>query len=722
MASTVKTFCRNCTAVCAMEVDVDQGRLLRGRPDGSVSPYGSYLCPKGLAAVDLHNGMENRLLGCLKRRPDGGHAAVTTEQALDEIGVKLAQLVAKHGPRCVAVYHGTGAYRSLLGGMLERAWVSALGTPNFFSTMTIDQSAKWVTMARMGTMASGKHAFRDADLALLAGGNPVVSHQAAPLAVGESGAPAQAFAAAKARGCKVIVVDPRRTETARYADLLIQPLPGHDAELFAAIAHVMLRDGIFAHTFVETWCHQLDQLRAVLAPFTPEMAARRADVPVEQIETAALWLAKAQKPVVGSGTGPSMADHSNLADHMIEVVGALAGGFRRAGDLVRNPGTLKPRQFFEMAVSPSRSFERGPRCLSHDTGPLMGELPTALLPAEITVDHPDRIRALISFGGDPLMALGDPDVAKTAFGQLDLLVSLDCRMNETGRLADYVVASSLPFERAEITHAADALFPEPFTQYTPAVVPKPEGTVHDWEFFWEMARRMGLPLTLKNWNYGLIYADMPGGLPLSLSEKPDEDTMLAYLCEGSAVSFEMMKASPGGVRPPAAEVRVQPAPDGAEGRLHLCPPDVASELSALAQAPIDAPGFAYRLTCRRILQAINTAYRDSPRTRKLHPLNHAFMNPLDMAEAGIAEGALVEITSDSGAIRTLAKSEDNLRRGIVSMTHMFGSLRGSGDPVADGGGNVGELTSLSRHRQPINFMPRFSGVPVNVRPVVSPPL
>ena len=698
-----------------MEIDVEHGRMLTARPDGSVSPYGGYMCPKGLAAVELHNGLEARLLSSLKRGADGSFAPIAAEEALDEIGAKLAALLARHGPRSIAVYHGTGAYRSVLGGQLERAWVAALGTPNFFSSMTIDQSAKWVTMARMGTMASGKHALRDADVALLVGGNPLVSHQGVPFAVAETCAPARGFEAARANGCKLILIDPRRTETARYADLLIQPLPGHDAAIFAAIAHILLRDGTCDEAFCQRWCVQIDHLRAALQPFTPELAAARADVDVAQIELAAKWLGQAQRPLLGSGTGPSMASHSNLADHMIEVVNALLGGYRRAGDLVRNPGTLRARDSYEMAVSPTRSFAAEPKCVSQDTGLLMGEMPTALLPAEILADSPDRIRALICFGGDPLMALGDPVHARGAFEQLDLLVSLDCRQNETGRLADYVIATTQPFERAELSTSGDAMFPEPFVQYTQPVVAPPVGVIHDWEFFWGIAARMQVPLTFKYWNYGLRFQDIPGGLSLSLTQKPDPEELFRIMAADSLVPFDEIKASPGGVRPPTQPRQVLPAPsDG--GRLELCPPDVAAELAALAREQPE-PGYAYRLTCRRILHAVNSAYRESRAARRRYPVNYAWMNPEDMREAGIDEEAMVEVASAFGAIRTLARSEDRLRRGVVSMTHMYGPLVSSGDVLADGGANVGQLTSLTEQVQTINFMPRFSGVPVNVRAV-----
>jgi anaerobic selenocysteine-containing dehydrogenase len=715
MAETAKTFCRNCGALCSLSLTVEDGRITGIAPDGSVSPYGPYVCPKGLASIDFHNGAEDRLLASLKRQPDGSFEEIDSDQALDEIAAKLGALIAEHGPRSVAIYHGTGAYRSVLGGLLEKAFLAAIDCPNLFSTMTIDQSAKWVTMGRLGMMASGKPSIRDVDLAVIAGNNPVVSHQAAPFIAGESGAPGRAFEAAKARGAKIIIIDPRRTETARYADLLIQPMPGHDAAIFAAIAHILLRDGTYNRDFCDRFAIQLEELRAAVASFTPELAAARADVPVEQIELAAKWLGEAKRPLVGSGSGPSFARHSNLNDHMIEAVNALVGGYRRAGDLVRNPGTLKSRAAMEMAISPGRSWEQGIKCHSADIGKLMGEFPTALLPGEITTPGPGRIRALINFGGDPLRALGDPARALPAFRDLELLVSLDARMNETCRESHYVVATSQPYERHDLSIPGDALFPEPFAQYTPPVVAKPKGVVHDWAFFWAVAARMGVPLTLKYWNYGLDFASIPDGLPLGIEAEPDPVEMIRFLCRESAVPFEALVASPSGVRPDLAPAYVQEAPDMG-GRLELCPPDIAVELERLLEEEEDS-AFPYRLTCRRTLEAMNSAYRNSARAQRKFPVNWAHMNPDDMAEAGLDEGATITIESEAGSIQGMAKAEDRLRRGVISMSHMFGPLVSTGDPLSDGGSNVGQLTSLERWLEPINAMPRFSGIPVRVRPL-----
>jgi anaerobic selenocysteine-containing dehydrogenase len=717
MATRVKSFCRNCGALCSMELTVEDERITGVTGDGSASPYGAYLCPKGLAAVDFHNGAEDRLLASRKRGPAGEWTEIAADRALDEIAAQLSALIDRHGPRAVAFYHGTGAYRSTLGGLMERAFQAAIGTPNFFSTMTIDQSAKWVTAGRMGVMASGKPRLDDVDLAVIVGNNPVVSHQTFPFAPGESGAPGKAYAAARERGMRMIVIDPRRTETARYADLLIQPLPGHDASLFAAIAHILLRDGTYDRGFCDRFVGQLDELRAAVAPFTPAMAAARADVPVEQIEQAARWIGEARRPFVGSGSGPSMSAHSNLNDHMIEAVNALVGGYRRAGDLVRNPGSLKPGAPRATVVPPTRSWERGIKCRTADIGAIYGEFPTALLPLEILAPGPDRIRALIVLGGDPLMGLGDPARALPAFEALDLLVSIDARMNETGRRSHYVIATSQPFERHDISVPGDALYPRPFAQYATPVVPRPAGTIDDWEVYWGIAARMKLPLTFKYWSYGQQFDAIPRGLPLGIDAAPAAEDLARFLCGEGVVDFDDLLAHPGGVRPDLPPRHVEAvADDGA--RLALCPPDIAAELDALL-GEADDGRFAYRLTCRRILEAMNGAYVGSRGARRKYPVNFAYLNPDDMRALGLADGDAIEIVSEHGRIAGVAKGEDRLRRGVVSMTHFFGTLGGE-QPPARRGSYTGRLTSLDRYLEPINFMPRFSGIPVEVRKSGSP--
>lgn len=401
---------------------------------------------------------------------------------------------------------------------------------------------------------------------------------------------------------------------------------------------------------------------------------------------------------------------------MIEVVNALVGGYRRAGDRVRNPGTLKPRKLVERAVAPGRSWTRGDKCRTVDIGKLFGEFPTALLPREIQQPGPDRIRALIVFGGDPVMALGDPERAIPAFEQLDLLVSLDARHNETTAMSDYVIATSQHFERHDLSIPGDSLYPRAFAQYAAPVVDKPPGVIHDWEFFWAVAARMGKSLTLKYWSYGLDYDAIAEGMPLSLEQKPDPEAMLRFLCKDSRVSFDQLLANPGGVRPQLPPEYVHQAPKDNGARLELCPDDVAAELRAVWEETPDTE-FKYLLTCRRILEAMNSAYRAARRTRQRYPENWMYMNPDDMAEEGLADGDSAKLSSSVGSIVGKVKAEERLRRGVISMTHMFGAMLPGNDEQQ--GGYTGRLTSLEAPLEAINFMPRFSGVPVNVGPAHS---
>ena len=318
-------------------------------------------------------------------------------------------------------------------------------------------------------------------------------------------------------------------------------------------------------------------------------------------------------------------------------------------------------------------------------------------------------------GGNPLMALGDPARAIPAFEELELLVSIDARLNETGRYAHYVIATTQPFERHDVTVPGDGAYPEPFAQYAPPAIPKPQGLIDDWEFYHDVAARMGMPLQFKLWNYGMEFDSIERSLPLDGTRKPSGEELVAFLCGEGDVTFEELAASPGGVRPQRPPQYVQPAPDNG-ARLELCPPDVAAELDKVLHEQPDA-AFQYRLTCRRTLEALNCAYRESRGARRKYPVNWAHLNPDDMAEGGIAEGATIEIQSESGSIRAVAKGESRLRRGVVSMSHLFGALEPSDDPRADGGSYTGRLTSLERHLEPINFMPRFSAIPVNVRPL-----
>ncbi|MGO9934708.1 MAG: molybdopterin-dependent oxidoreductase [Steroidobacteraceae bacterium] len=719
MSSIHTTYCRNCPSVCGLRIEVTNNRIIgiRGDPRHPLSK--GYFCVKGLASMDLHNG-EDRLLGSRRRMADGSLEDIDVEAALDEIAKKLAACVSRHGPGAVAMYYGTGANNNSLCHSAMKGWFDLIGSPYIFSSMTLDQSAKWVTMGRMGFFATGKYSALDADVIMEVGVNSAVSHMSSTIPMTS---PQRALRDAKTRGMKLIVVDPRETETARHADLHLQVKPGEDAALFAGMIHIVLDRGWQDRAFCGRFIRPLDQLRAAVSGFTPDYVADRTGIDRAMIEQATEMFATANRKSVASGTGPNMARDSNLAEHLIEALNALCAGYRRAGDIVRNVQPLfggHPSK--EQVFPPHRSWELGPKCRTVDIGPMFGEYPSALLPAEIVGNGADKIRALIVVGGNPLKAIGDPMRTLAAFKQLELLVTLDPRPTETAAISHYSIATSLPYERFDYSGMYDVLYSVSFAQAARPLLDRPAGVIDDWEFFWGLAQRMGRPLVLKKPTFGASHTQIGGPvLELSPERKPEAEDLVRWMSSQHLIHYDQLIAQPQGVRLDD-HAFIKPAEEDDGSRLDLCPADVAAELVKVRQARRTDAAFPFRLTSRRQLESMNSAYSNASKTRLRYPVNPAFMNPQDMEEAGYANCDIVEISSEHGMVVAAVQRDPGLRRGVVSMTHGWGAVDSATDPEGVSGAFVGRLVSIEAHLQSFNFMPLQSAIPVAVRPHSTEPV
>jgi anaerobic selenocysteine-containing dehydrogenase len=211
MAAVHKSFCRNCPAGCGIELEVEDNRIASLKGDRANPNSKGYFCVKGLSSMDLHNG-QDRLLSSSIRTADGTHADRPAEAVIDDIATKLAELIERYGPRSVALYKGTGSYFNVLTLTAMTAWRHAMGSPNYFSPSTLDQSAKSVTAGRLGAFATGKRNIVNVDAMLLAGVNPLVSHSGFPGSPIPSTNPGAWLRFARQRGMKLIVVDPRLTK------------------------------------------------------------------------------------------------------------------------------------------------------------------------------------------------------------------------------------------------------------------------------------------------------------------------------------------------------------------------------------------------------------------------------------------------------------------------------------------------------------------------------
>lgn len=710
MNAGVKSFCRICSGLCGTVVELDaQGCIASIKGDREHAMSQGYACFKGLQSGAAHNAPE-RILRPLKRLPDGSFAVIGLEQALDEIAEKMALIRDRDGADALATYRGTQNYLNVPAFVMLYSWMKALGSRSFFSTMTIDQSAKWVAMERLGRWGAGHQHFRSAEVWVFVGYNPLLSVQSGSGFFTTN--PTREIKDAKARGTKIIVIDPRRTETAHHADLFLQPRPGEDVTVAAGLLRCILSEGWHDAAFCAAHVNGLDALRLALAPFTPDYVQRRADVPAEALLAAArLFAFECSTGVLSTGTGPNMAAHSNLAEHLYQAINVVCGRFLRDGDDTGNPGVLgKARSQRAEVLAPRRSWENSRPGRVRNSAMLFGEMMTATLPDEILTPGPGQIKSLVVVGGNPASMLPDQIKAVRALGALELLVSIEPFMTNTAALSHYILPPTLQYERAEISPPAfeAAYFPVPFAQYTAAVAALPPNSelVEDWRVFWGLAKRLGLPLSM-------------GGIALSMYIAPGTEQLFDILTRSARLPLALLRASPGGIAPDLPPQKVTGARDGHTGRFELLAPDVAAELGMVLGEATETPDFPFRLCSRRMRDVMNSAFQQLSPMRERNPGNPAYLHPDDLASLGLTPGAAAEIVSRHGRLRTKVAADDTLRRGMVSMSHGWGGLPGVAGTEAGiwPGACTGLLVSSEHYCETINAMPRMSAIPVAVHPV-----
>ncbi|MCP4904882.1 MAG: molybdopterin-dependent oxidoreductase [bacterium] len=706
------SFCRQCMGMCGTVVTLDANdRVVSVRGDHDDPSTLGYACFKGLNASEGHNSPD-RFLQPMKRKPGGRLEPVELETALDEIAEKIAALLESDGPESIAGYRGGGAFFSSSSVMMLPALLRAIGTPKAYSSITIDQSAKEVTAGRLGVWPPGRTPFSRSDVYLLVGSNPLVSVSANGF---DTRNPTKRLRAARERGMKFIVVDPRCSETAQQADIHLQPLPGEDCTLLAGLLHIILAEGWQDQEFCARYADDVEAFERAVAPFTPEAVARRADVPVETLREAARLFAQecSTGPAAGA-TGPDMSPGGNLAEHLIECLNVICGRYLREGDEIEHPGAIHARQLIKAEVIPAaRWWEHGFKSRIGGFGQFSEEFPTGTLPDEILEPGPGRVRCLFSHGGNPASAIPEIEKVERAFEALDLLVAIEPFPSMTTAMADYVLPSTLQYERADLPMWLweSLISAEPYTRYTPALARPPEGSCvrDDHYYFWAIAKRLGLTLQLF-------------GEPLDIETAPTTDEILARTAKNAPIPFEQIQSAERGILFDHEKQFVEPGDPDSPHRFSLLPEDVASELrefeAVLAMPALGGDGFDYRLAVRRIREANNSAGLGLPSIKRRIPFNPAFMNPEDMKAEGVAEGDAIEIASRHGAIRALATADPTLRRGVVSIVHGFGGLPRDKADYSDVGVSTNWLTSLDTSaRETINAMPWMGGFPVSVRRV-----
>ncbi len=712
-------ICRFCHATCGLVATLEDGRVTRLIGDIDNPMYAGYSCVKGRNYHAFHDA-PSRLRAPLRRRNDGGFESAPSAAVLDEIAVRTRKILDRHGPRSVAMYGGTFSHFCPAGVMLRESFMDAIGSPMRFSNATIDQPGKPISMALHGKWGAGPQDFADADVCMLVGANPLVSMWGGI----PSFNPAKRLHEARQRGLKLIVIDPRRTESARKADLHLQCLPGQDVPLLAAMLNVIITEGLCDRAFIEAETEGFGALAAAVAPFTAQGVAAGAGVEAATIIEAARMFARAPRGNVTSGTGPSMAPHGVLMDYLVLALNTVCGRWIKAGERMPNRGVLF-RQFSGVARAekPRVATGFGEALRIRGLTDTAAGLPTAALADEILTPGEGQVRALFVIGGNPLLSWPNQSKTRRALESLELLVVVDPVLSETARHAHYVIGPRFGFESPAITFGNEGItvyglslgYPEPYAQYQPQLVEPPAGSdvLEDWRIFYELGRRMGYPLAFR-------------GQPFDMSTPPTTDGLLSQFVARSRVPLEEIKRHPHGAVFPDPKPSAEPRDAEWPHRLQLAAPVMIAELEGIAaqrsaavataaattMAPMmgdEGGGLRLLMVSRREHALYNSVAHDLPALRRRLPHNPAHLNPVDAARLGVVDGATVEIASSVGRIRAVVHLAADVREGVVSIAHGFADAC------------TAALIDDATDYEALSGLPRMSAVPVTVRPAIAAP-
>jgi len=744
-----QTACILCECNCGIEVRLggDGGRHFeRIRGDKAHPASQGYTCEKALR-LDHYQNAEGRLTAPLRRRADGTFERIDWDTAITEIAAKLAEIRDSHGGGSI-FYYGGGGQGNHLGGAHSGATLRALGAKYRSSALAQEKTGEfWVNNQLMGTSVRGD--FEHCEVALFVGKNPWHSH-------GIPRARTTLKEIARDPERCLIVVDPRRTETAELADIHLQVRPGTDAWLLAAMAAAMLQDGLVDRAWLTEHSTGLDEVAGVLRNLSVDELCGVAGVEPALVRTAVERIAGAASVAVFEDLGVQMSLHSTLSSYLEKLVWLLAGQLARPGAQYA-PSSLVP------LIRPERAG-------ALPTSPVVGApiitglVPCNVIPDEILTDHPDRYRAMLVESGNPAHSLADSPRMREALSALELLVVIDVAFTETARLAHYVLPAPTQYEKWEATFF-NFDFPRNVFHLRKPVLSAPEGVLPEPEIHARLVEALGaLPkdvvdelraaaergrgafaeaffaATAADPDLGkvapvLLYRTLGPSLP--------DGAAAAAVLWGAA--HRCAQANPSGVQ------RAGFTGDGLEpgerlfdailegrsgvvitddepevtwqrlrtddGRVHLAIAELLPEVAALAHTTPDRdPDFPFVLSAgeRRSFTA-NTIFRD-PAWRKRDAGGALRIHPDDAARVGVAEGGRVRVTTQGGSTEATVELNDTMQPGHVALPNGLGLSYRAGEGEVVTGVAPNELTS-GTHRDPWAGTPYHKHVPARLEAV-----
>jgi anaerobic selenocysteine-containing dehydrogenase len=671
MSRAVRSYCRQCLAVCGLIVTVEGDEIVAVRGDRDHPVTHGYTCAKGRAMGAMHHAPD-RLDEPLIRRGDR-LVPVSWDDLFDDLAAGLARIAGESGPDAVGTYFGSLSGWDPAGRAVSEAFHRALGSRSRYTSTTTDCPAKpLVAQAVLGHAAiTPLPDLESCSLFLLIGTNPVVSH-------GHTWAlpdPVVALRAVRRRG-EVWVVDPRSTETARLASRHLACRAGTDHALLGHVLRELLIRGCDTE-YLEAHAVGVDALRAAVEQYDVSSTAATTGLQFSDLEELVAAIRRAGRVSVVTGTGATMGASANLTEWFAAALIVVTGSLDRPGGMWCNPGLLA--RLDETGIDAHKSKPPQPGPPSRPELPRrFGQYPCVAMADEIEGGH---LRALLSLAGNPVVAFADSDRAAAAFRALKILAVADIRHNATVEVATHVVPCTAPFERADVTSGVELYQPVVAGQFVPAVLSPRAARRPLWWIIGQLGLRLG-------------HRVLPGNLDV---EDPavDDDAVLDALVGGDRVGA--LRAAPSGTTAPIARFGWLLG-HGDGPRFDLAPPELVGEL-ARVQSP--AP---LVLIPRRQGRHLNSWFPPAG-LRQDSPV--LLIHSADATDAGLTDGSRARVTSAAGTLVATLAVDDAIARGHASLPHGFD---------APDGPNVGALISSAEDVDPLTGMVRQSGVAIQIEP------
>ena len=744
------TACILCSINCGIEVELEGRRLARVRGDKAHPASQGYTCEKP-ARLDHYQNGRHRLASPLRRRSDGSFEAVDWDTAIREVAAGFMRVAAAHGGESI-LYYGGGGQGNHLPGAYARATRAALGSVFASNALAQEKTGEfWVDGQLFG--APSCHTapdFEHAEVAMFIGKNPWQSH-------GFPRARAVLREIAKDPARALVVIDPRRTETAELADHFLQVRPGTDVFCLAALLAALVEAGGVDRAFLAERTTGADAVLDAISAVPIADACARAGVAEADVRAVAERIARAESVSILEDLGIQQAPYSTLNSYLEKLLYLLSGHFGERGG-------MNLHTHFGALIGKSKADRRTPIGGHRIIG---GMIPCNAIPEMILTDHPKRFRALLVESANPAHSLADSQRMRQAIEALDFVVAIDVALTETARLADFVLPAASQFEKWETTFFT-LEFPEnvvhlraPLLEPLPGTLPEPEihrrlahalGALDEAElaplraaaaqgraayaaaFFGAAAKnpRLGplAPVVL----YETLGPTLPDGaaaaaplLGLAIQAAqayPESLRRAGYdganaLEQGGALFDAILRERSGVVfsldEPAVTWERIETE----DRRIHLEVPELLAELRALARAPaaVRDPAFPFVLAAgERRTSTANTIFRD-PAWRRKDAEGALRMNPADAARLGLADGGRARVTTKRASVETVVELTDTLQPGHVTLPNGLGvdypdehgrpALRG----VAPN-----ELTA-SEDRDPVAGTPWHKHVPARVEAI-----